>query len=151
MKRSIFFDFDIFIHLLCGSSRVVLFIIISLRDFIIHPIWNSLKFALAGVGGAEEIGIESIRTSEDIGAIFTFFIVAVLVGGAEAFLFFASFLAALVRFTSDAEGRVICFTGEVASGAAAEELDGSISSGSTDAVALAVSSGTTSSVALSCT
>ena len=65
-------------------------------------------------------------------------------GGADAFLF----SAALVFFTSDAEGSVRCFKDEDCSGVTTEELGGIISSGMTDAVALAVSSGATVAVCL---
>jgi hypothetical protein len=52
----------------------------------------------------------------------------------------ASFLAALVFFASNAEGRVLIFNDEVVGGAVAEELGGAVSSGTTDAVALVVCS-----------
>ena len=55
-------------------------------------------------GATYEIGIASIGSTEDNGAIFNFSVLDD-VGGAEDFLFLASFSVALVFFTYDAEGR----------------------------------------------
>src|SRR3990170_2131584 len=95
----------------------------------------SSPYGTISFDGTTEMGIASIGSIEELVKILIF-LRAEDSADVDAFLFLASFSAAFVFFTSDAERSVGFFTLEDFAGGAEDEV-GAVSSGTTDGVALA--------------